>query len=467
MGNIKKIAIIGGGITGLTTAFYLQKLKREQNLAIEITLFEQKDVLGGKIDTLYKDGFIIERGPDSYLSRKEAMTKLINEVGLADDLVRNETGQAYILNENKLHKIPEGAVMGIPTKMSPFITTDLFSPLGKARAALDLIKQKSSGQEDQSLGDFFRYRLGDEVVENLIEPLLSGIYAGDIDKLSLMATFPQFYQVEQKYRSLILGMKKTTPKSPKGKKKPGIFFTLKNGLSSLVKAMEEQLTDVEIVKGLTIDSVTRQHEGYTVETKEGQSSLFDSVVMTTPHFITAKLLKGAERISSKDTRIPTTSVANVALAYPKSAVSLDKEGTGFVVSRNEEGVRITACTWTYRKWPHTTKEDYVLLRCYVGRPDDQEIVDKSDEEIINVVKKDLQKTMGINAEPEFTIVTRWKQAMQQYEVGHLAKREMIENELQEKFPGVFIVGASYDGVGLPDCVRQGEAIVKDVYRYLL
>jgi protoporphyrinogen/coproporphyrinogen III oxidase len=461
---MKKVAIIGGGITGLTSAFYLQQLKEELDLPIEISLYEKSEKLGGKIDTLYKDGLIIERGPDSYLSRKEAMTKLIKKVGLEDQLVRNETGQAYILKDETLHKIPEGAVMGIPTKVSPFVTTGLFSPLGKARAALDLVLPKSESKEDQSLGEFFRNRLGDEVVDNLIEPLLSGIYAGDMDKLSLMSTFPQFYQVEQKYRSLILGMKKSTPNAPQGKKKQGIFLTLIKGLGSLVEALEESLKDVNIHKDTSITSINKSDNGYVIQMANNERAYVDSVVMTTPHFVTAKLLNDSEIISSQE--VPTTSVANVALAYPKSAIQFNKEGTGFVVSRKEKDVDITACTWTYRKWPHTTPEDVVLLRCYVGRANDQEIVDQSDEQIINVVQKDLKNTMGITATPDFTVVTRWKQAMPQYEVGHIKKREKIENELMENYPGIFVAGASYDGVGLPDCVRQGENIVSKVVQFL-
>ena len=208
----KKVVIIGGGITGLSAAFYMQKEAREKGLALDVLLVEASNRLGGKIQTVRRDGFIIERGPDSFLIRKKSIGILAKDLGIEDELVKNATGQAYIFVNGKLHPIPAGSVMGIPTKLGPFLKTELFSLSGKLRAAGDLVMPRSSTTGDQSLGSFFRRRLGGEVVENLIEPLLSGVYAGDIDHMSLKSTYPQFYEVEKKHRSLILGMKKTTPK---------------------------------------------------------------------------------------------------------------------------------------------------------------------------------------------------------------------------------------------------------------
>ena len=203
--------IIGGGITGLATAYYLQKQVREKQLPLEVKLVEASPRLGGKMQTYVKDGYVIERGPDSLIERKQSAARLAKEVGMADKLVNNATGKSYILVKNRLHSMPGGSIMGIPTEIGPFVTTGLFSLSGKMRAAADFILPRSTPVSDQSLGQFFRRRLGDEVVENLIEPLLSGIYAGDIDNMSLMSTFPQFYEAEQKYRSLVIGMKKMAP----------------------------------------------------------------------------------------------------------------------------------------------------------------------------------------------------------------------------------------------------------------
>ena len=462
----KRIVIVGGGITGLTAAYYLQKEMRNSQLPYEITLLEGTDRLGGKIQTDTTNGFVIERGPDSFLARKESAARLVKEVGMEDQLVPNSTGQAFVLNNDQLYPIPGGAVMGIPTELSPFISTKLFSLKGKSRAAGDLILPRADkGDSDQSLGLFFRRRLGNEVVENLIEPLLSGIYAGDIDKLSLMSTFPQFSEVEKKYRSLILGMKKTTPPSRRstGKKKPA-FLTVKSGLQSFVRSIEEQLTDVHIRKSVKVDQIKRNQDSYTLLTTSGEELMADSVVITTPHQQVFHMLRDHEEVAPLE-KMPSTTVATVAMAFPEEAIKKSMDGTGFVVSRNAD-YTITACTWTHRKWEHAAPKGKVLLRCYVGRAGKEEIVDKSDEEIVQTVLNDLNQIMEIEGHPEFYRITRWRQSMPQYEVGHRERINQVISGIEQKMPGVFLAGASYQGVGLPDCIDQGEEAVKLVRNFL-
>ncbi|WP_223700784.1 protoporphyrinogen oxidase [Sutcliffiella deserti] len=459
----KRVFIIGGGITGLSAAYYLLKEIKEKNLNMEVTLIEASNRLGGKIQTIKKDGYTIERGPDSFLERKTSAAKLAKDVGLESQLTNNATGQAYILLKGQLYPMPEGAVMGIPTKLSPFVTTGLFSPMGKMRAAADLILPASGNKDDQSLGSFFRRRLGDEVVENLIEPLLSGIYAGDIDKLSLQATFPQFQQVEQKYRSLILGMKQTTPKKPADapKLKKGMFLTLTGGLQSLVDAMEEQLVGVKVLKAVKVDHIEKYGDySYGISLSNGEIMTADNIIITTPHFATASMLQNFKAVAPLE-KMKSTTVATVAMAFDKSAITEEIEGTGFVVSRNSD-YTITACTWTHKKWLHTTPNGKVLLRCYVGRVGEEAIVEQSDEEIKQVVLDDLNKIMNISALPEFTIITRWKQAMPQYAVGHKKMLDDIKDRLTEEMPGVFLAGSSFEGVGIPDCIDQGVAAVTKV-----
>lgn len=462
----KNIVIVGGGITGLTAAYYLQKEMRESGESFHITLLEGSDRLGGKIHTDTTNGFVIERGPDSFLARKKSAANLAKEVGLEDQLVPNSTGKAFILNNDQLYPIPGGSVMGIPTEIAPFVSTRLFSMKGKLRAALDLVlPRRDSQDQDQSLGLFFRRRLGNEVVENLIEPLLSGIYAGNIDRLSLMSTFPQFYEVEKKHRSLILGMKKTTPASRRstGKKKPA-FLTIKSGLQSFVKAIEDQLTDVEIRKSVKIDSVTKDDNSYKLTTMSGEQIEADAVIITTPHQQVTRMLRDYEEVAPLQD-MPSTTVATVAMAFPEEAVKKSLDGTGFVVSRNAD-YTITACTWTHRKWQHAAPKGKVLLRCYVGRAGQEEIVHKSDEEIVQTVLNDLNQIMEIEGHPEFYRITRWHQAMPQYEVGHRNRFEEVQSGLQTKLPGVFLAGASYGGVGLPDCIDQGIEAVNLVSSYL-
>ncbi|MGJ7910270.1 protoporphyrinogen oxidase [Neobacillus sp. LXY-1] len=464
----KKVVIIGGGIAGMTAAFYLQKMIREHSLPIDIQLIEASHRLGGKMQTVVKDGFTIERGPDSFLARKTSMIRLAKEVGMDDKLVPNSTGKSYVLANEKLHSMPGGSIMGIPTEIGPFITTGLFSLPGKLRAAADFILPRSESGKDQSLGEFFRRRLGDEVVENLIEPLLSGIYAGDIDQLSLQSTFPQFYEVEQKYRSLIIGMKKSAPAKPKEavtkEKTTGGFLTFKTGLQSFAEAIEAHLDPNIILKGHRVEQINRFNGKYELYLNNGEMITADSIIAATPHKVTQSMFSEYNFFEPFKS-VPSTSVATVSMAFPIDAIKQDIDGTGFVVSRNSD-YSITACTWTHKKWEHSTPKDKALLRCYVGRAGDETIVDLSDDQIIRIVLDDLKKTMDITMNPEFSIVSRWKNAMPQYTVGHKQRLNKILRYMKEELPGVFLAGASYGGVGIPDCIDQGEASVKDVLDYL-
>lgn len=466
MSNSKKILIAGGGITGLSAAYYLQKEINEKDLPYEVKLVEAGSRLGGKIKTTRRNGFVIEQGPDSFLSRKQPGVKLVRELGLSDQLVRNGTGQSFILVHNKLHKIPKGSYMGVPVSLRPFLSSGIFSTQGKLRAGMDFVLPKGK-TGDQSLGGFFRRRFGNELVENLIEPLLSGIYAGDLDDMGIMATFPDFYQLEREHRSLMKGLRETMPEKKVQKKsdgkKQGMFYSFENGLETLIERLEEVLGD-SVSLGVGVDHVEKKEHGYHVLLSNGEVYKADAVVMATPHDTMPKLFSQFD-VFDEFQDIPATSVANVAMAFDESVVKQDIDGTGFVVSRNSD-FRITACTWTHKKWPNAAPEGKALVRCYVGRPSDQSVVDLSDDEITDIVLSDLKKTMDITAKPEFSVISRWKDAMPQYTVGHTERIANVRQRMRQKLPGVFLAGSSYEGVGIPDCIDQGEKAVANVMEYL-
>lgn len=467
--NRKKVAIIGGGITGLSAAYYLQKQVREENLPIDIYLIEASSRLGGKIQTLRKDGFVIERGPDSFLERKQSMAKLAGELGIDDQLVNNATGQSFVLVHDQLHPIPGGSIMGIPTEWKPFVTTDLFSWSGKIRAAGDLVISRSGIEEDQSLGTFFRRRFGTEVVENLVEPLLAGIYSGDIDKLSLHSTFPQFYEVEKKHRSLMLGMKKTRPSTSTpqaaNRKPKGIFQTFKGGLQTIVEALEEALTDVTIVKGAKIQSLSKVNEHQVrLQFSTGEEMDADAVMFTVLHHQLAEIFED-EGLLQHLAEVPLSSVATVAMAFSQDQVVQEKEGTGFLVSRKSD-YAISACTWVNKKWPTTSPDGKVLLRSFVGKSGDESIVELPDHEIEEIVLQDLKKVIEINGAPEFTVVTRYQKAMPQYLVGHKTRLAQAKAELADTYPMVQLAGASFEGSGLPDCIDQAIKANNEILSYL-
>ena len=464
MAKIFHVTIVGGGMTGLSAAFYLHKAVSEHRLPVRLTLLEACDRLGGKVFTVYRDGFIIEQGPDSLLARKTAGPQLMADLGLADDTVRNQTGKSYILHGRRLYAVPEGAVMGIPTKWTPFAITPLISPAGKLRALLgDLLLPRSPKQADLSAGQFFRRRLGNELVDRLIEPLLSGIYAGNIDHMSLMSTFPQFYYQEQKYRSLMIGMKKTAPPSRKEAKPQGAFMTLRQGLARMVTALAEQLPPDTIRLGHAVEQLHRLSDGrYRLGLADGTAIEADAVILAVPFRRAARILSEAP-LSDLPPEAKPTSVATVALAFDADDIDIPYEGTGFVVPRTAP-YTITACTWTHKKWPHTAPEGKVLIRCYVGRAGDNTIVNEPDEQIVRQVIRDIHTITPVKGEPLFHVITRWRNGMPQYGVGHRQWLQQLYERMDRYYPGVRLAGSSYEGVGLPDCIDQGkkaaEAILK-------
>ncbi|MED4122384.1 protoporphyrinogen oxidase [Halalkalibacterium halodurans] len=464
--NNHRVAVIGGGMTGLAAAWALQKARKQ--MPIEYELIEASAQLGGKIQTDVTEGFVIERGPDSYLARKESMTRLAREVGLEGELVRNDTGQAYILKNDQLYPIPGGAIMGIPTAIGPFIRSRLFSSIGKLRAAQDLVIPSFTHEnEDVSLGYFFRKRLGDEVVDQLIEPLLSGIYAGDLDTLSLQATFPQFQQLEAKYGSLIRGIKASKGKQSQSQvgKKQGMFLTFRRGLQSFIETIEQHLDEKAIRKKTEVRFCEREGKRYRLTFNDGTVQTYDHVILTTPPYVTGRLLEPYVDVDYMR-EMKATTVATVAMAFKSEDLHIPYEGTGFVVPRKSR-YEITACTWTHKKWRHTTPEGHALVRCYVGKPGSESIVHETDEAIVEQVQKDLDQIMTVKREPLFYKVTRWKKAMPQYEVGHRYKLEKVRQELKKAMPGIILAGAGFDGIGLPDCIDQGEAAVATVLEEIL
>ena len=472
----KQIAVAGAGITGLSTAFYIRKAAAEQGVPVEITLIESSDQLGGKIRTLHRDGCVIEQGPDSFLARKLPMIELARELGIESELVAvNPKAKTYIIHEGKLHRMPQGLMLGIPTEVMPFVRTGLIGPLGKARAAMDILLPRKKTTEDEALGAFLRRRLGSDVLEQIAEPLLAGIYAGDTDVLSLQATFPQFKQLEQKHRSLILGMiySKKQQRSASGTAglppvaKGAMFLTFKNGLVTLIDALSESLQEMRFITGQAVTQVSQTIDQSTrVRLQDGTEQVFDAVVVTVPNFAASNIVTEALGSASQLIHIPYASVANVVMAFRKSEVENKMNaGSGFVVPRRA-GLLITACTWTSVKWPHAAPEDIALVRCYVGRQGDERGFKLTNEELVLRVRADLNTTMGITAEPIFVEPTRWNQAMPQYPVGHLSNVEAFREQLKAKLPGVFVTGSGFHGVGLPDCIAQGKQAAQQAMDYV-
>ncbi|WP_433942890.1 protoporphyrinogen oxidase [Paenibacillus sp. SN-8-1] len=478
----QRIAVIGGGISGLSAAYYLKNNFQKAGKPLELTLIEKSHELGGKIHTLRQDGYIIERGPDSFIGRKASALRLAQSLGLESELTGTNPAARtnYILHKGRLRQMPAGLALGIPTKVGPFIKTDLISIKGKARAAMDLILPKRKSEEDESLGGFIERRIGKEVLEHLVEPLLAGIYAGDTGMLSLLSTFPQFHEIERKYRSLILGMiaGRTAPSAPshapelqdRASELPetartSMFLTFKKGLSTLIEKLESELSSASILKGCGVDSIRRQGDIYQLELDTGERYVVDGVILAIPAFACGKLLEGFADSDTFDT-VPYVSVANVALGFKASEIHTKLTGSGFVIPRSE-GRLMTACTWTSSKWLHTSPTDKILLRAYIGRAGAEANTNMDDKELVGMVREELREIMGITAEPELCVVSYMSKSMPQYRVGHKDRIASLRTAMDKQYPGVWICGSGYDGVGIPDCITQGERAAEALASRLL
>ena len=459
--NTKHIVIVGGGITGLTTAYYLQKQLIENEKDINMTLIEASHKLGGKIETSVMDDFLIEHGPDSLLDQASYAKDFISELKLDHQMISSKIGKPYVLLNNRLHPIPSNTVMGVPTKFIPFIQTDLISVQGKLRMCLDLFLPKSQQTADQSIGKLFRNRLGNEVVEHLVEPVFSSLFAGDIDHISVQATFEQFKNIKLEQRSLLLNMKQSIKNKYNS---DANFITLAGGLQSLINEIEQHIKDVNVMTGVRALHINKksQTNEYAIELNNHEVLYADHVIFTTPHHTLSHILPN-ELIAKKDLlHIPTTSVATVTMAFENKDIDHLFKGTGFVTMRNSN-YTITGCTWTHRKWPHAVPKEKALLRCYIGRTNDDAVIDLSDDELETIVRSDLKEIIHLNQKPLFTVVHRSHKAKPHYLIGHCEKINEFRNHLRQKMPNVHISGMSYNGAHIAECIKQGKKTAQEVF----
>ncbi|MFC4808963.1 protoporphyrinogen oxidase [Paenibacillus sp. GCM10023250] len=480
-GKLDRFVVIGGGISGLTSAFYLKKEAELRGREAHITVVDPSERIGGKINTLRKEGFVIEKGPDSFLARKAPIIDLAFDLGIENELTGTNPAakKTYIVHRGKLHSMPPGLVLGIPTEIMPFAKTGLLSWGGKARALLDFVLPASKAEGDESLGSFLSRRVGPEVMERIAEPLLAGIYAGDLSKLSLQATFPQFREAERRHGSLIRGTRANRGKGTAAPAAPSrlpkraqgsMFLTFQNGLATMLEALTEALAGcdsrfgckaVAFRKNGPEEAAGPEAAPYDVLLSNGEILPADGVVITAPAFDAADLLEPHMPVDALRS-IHYVSVANVVMAFDKAAIGIDFDGSGFLVPRSE-GMTITACTWTSAKWLHSSPSDKMLLRCYVGRAGDEEVVDLPDGALTDAVRRDIKSVLGITTEPLFTEITRLHRSMPQYPVGHLEATAKLRARLRAEMPGVWLAGAAFEGVGLPDCIRQGKDAASIVY----
>lgn len=481
------IAIIGGGIAGLSTAYYLQEGSREKGPDLHYTLLEGSSRWGGKIltekvvgadqsvrpteDGFGEDPFIVEGGPDSFLTQKPWALQLARQLGLDDQLLgtNDEKRRVFVLNKGKPTPLPDGVLLIVPTKVMPFALSPLLSPLGKLRMGLDLfIPPKMDGQ-DETLADFIERRLGREALDKIAEPLMSGIYNAEAERQSLLATFPRFRGLEEKHGSLIKGMlasrrersNGTGPK-PSSQKPVSMFVSLNNGTEDLVQAIVNKL-DGDLRLGTAVESVKDDNGRYELILSDGSSLQADALILAVPSFIAGGLLQDlSPHAASQLGEIRYVSTGTISLAYRRDEVDL-LEGFGLVIPRSE-GRSINAVTLTSAKFNHRAPADHVLLRVFFGGSRNPQMMDLADDQLVSTVLGELKVLLGIEAEPLFHRIYRWRQANPQYDVGHLNLVDSIEASLP---PRVYVTGSPYRGIGIPDCVHQGQQTAEQVAADLL
>lgn len=457
---MKKIVVIGGGITGLSTMHYLQKLKNEQSLDIELVLVEANEYLGGKIHTMQEDNFIMEVGADSIVARNEAITNLIEELNLEDEKVYNSTGISYIYTNNELHAIPADTVFGIPTSIESLNSSTLISDAGKKEALKDLELQNESFTKESSVGSFLEYFLGKELVEKQIVPVLSGVYSGDLNKLSIATTLPYLIDYKNKYGSIIKGLEENRAQFQAAANKK--FISFQNGLSTLIDRLEEVLSESTIIKGVATKKVEKKDGRYSVLLTNGETVEADSVVLATPHNV-AQLILQDEQLDTDFNRLKNSSLISVYLGFDIPDKQLPAEGTGFIVSENSD-VKCNACTWTSRKWTHTSKDNQLLVRMFYksSSPAFESMKNMSEEELVEVALQDIKMSLKLTGKPEVIEVTKWNDQMPNYNLAHGDAIQSLTAKMAGEMPNVVLAGCSYYGVGIVACIKNGRETAENI-----
>ena len=462
---MRTVVVIGGGITGLSTAYYLQQSIQNNNLDIQLILVEASDRLGGKIRTLHHDDFIMESGADSIVTRKTNVAPLIEELGIEDEVVYNATGISYIYSEGKLKQIPKDAVFGIPLSVESLATTELISAEGKVEALKDLYTPNQKFTKNDSVGSFLEAFLGKELVEKQISPVLSGVYSGNLSDLTIASTLPYLIDYKNEYGSIIQGLSANKAKfQGNGDKK---FMSFKGGVSSLIDAMEAHLNDTEIIKGVRAERIEKLGEQYRVTLANGRVVDADIVVLGTMHS-TAQVLLQDEELNEDFNQLFNSSLISVYLGFDIPDSELPADGTGFITA-NSEDVLCNACTWTSRKWEHTSRQQRLLVRLFYksSGPHYESLIKLSEEELLKVALQDIKTSLGITGQPVTYDVTKWHDVMPNYHIRHHQIVESLENKIANSYPNVILAGCSYYGVGIPDCIANGEKTAGRIMEQLI
>ena len=458
-----RIAIIGGGISGLSSAFALEE-RRRAGEDVEYVLYESSPCLGGVLRTEHVDGCIVEAGPDSFITEKPWAADLCRELGLGDQLIgsNDPDRKTYILTRGRLVEMPDGLMYKVPTKILPTGFSPLFSWKTKLRMTQELFHPSGAVDHDESVAAFVERHYGSEIVDRLADPLLSGVYGGEAANLSVRAVLPRFAEMERTHGSLGRAMLAARKKMSGAAHKPAppLFTSLKKGMQDLAETVISRLPPAWLLTNVSVQAIQREAEGWVVSAGL-QSDHFNKVVVALPATAAASVLRMASPdLSAELAAVQYSSSITVGLGYDREVRQSLPPGFGFLVPRSE-GKRLLAATFVHNKFPHRAPDDRALLRCFFAGSTAENIWPLSDNQIIGIVRNELQQIVGLRADPLFARVYKWKSAMAQYGVGHLERLDRIER-LRQQLPGLALAGNAYRGIGVPDCVRSGSDAVKQL-----
>lgn len=456
---MKTVVVIGGGITGLSTMYYLQKAAKEKSLDVRLLLIEAEQTLGGKIHTVHNEEFIIEAGADSIVVRKENITAFVNEINLEEQVVYNATGKSFLHTDQGLKLIPEDSMFGIPMSLESLAKTELISAEGKVEALKDFYTKNNTFTKEDSVGSFLEHFLGKELLEKQIAPVLSGVYSGDVYDLTIASTLPFLIDYKNKYGSIISGFEANKEKF-KGSSNVK-FLSFQNGLSAIIDRLEEILVEsVEMIKGVQVEKIEKELEFYKVILANDEEIEADYIVISTPDSVAKQLLQDSE-LNKEFDQFKSKSLISIYLGFNIPDAELPKDGTGFIVTKSG-GLTCGACTWTSRKWAHTSSNNHLLVRLFYkdSSPDYETLCNMSEEELVAVALDDIKKSLGIMGKPITSEVTKWHKAMPHYHLAHHQIVQSLKEKMEIKYPNVVLAGSSYYGSGIPDCIANGELTAK-------
>jgi oxygen-dependent protoporphyrinogen oxidase len=469
-----RIAIVGGGIAGLAAAYELEKA-RGAGAPVEFTLFEGRDQLGGSLSSETVDGAVLEQGPDSFITEKTAAAELCRELGLGDQLLpsNDSARKTFIVVRNRLVALPDGLMFLVPTKLIPTALTRLFSLTTKLKMGLELLLPPRPAAGDESVADLVRRHFGQEAVDRLADPLLSGIYGGDATALSAHTVLPAMVKMEAEYGSLCRGMlaahrkmRAYAAQQKSAKAAPRAIFTaLRGGMKQMVDAITARIDPARLRTATPVHTIARTSAGWAVTTAEGTAD-FDGVILATPAWAAGRLLADADPELADDLKsIPYSSSITINLMYDEAKLGTLPEGFGFLVPA-VEGRALLACTFVHRKFLGRTPPGKAVLRAFLGGMKNEALLAESDETLLGIVRRELSEILGervfsASMEPERWRVSRWHRAMAQYAVGHQARARHIAARVAE-LPGLRLAGNAYDGIGIPDCVRLGRKAAREL-----